>query len=102
MELFANEELGVYAVGHLLFEFFDGCVHPVFVLGGGLDVLLFELLFDVAPDLTDFEVWVHLDDLHLLLLAGVEVVLCEACSVENAEDDGSEIVLTDFLFDFLQ
>lgn len=51
--------------------------------------LLLQLLFDVRPDLADFEVRVHLDYLNFLLFGGMQIIFGETCAVENAKDYGS-------------
>ena len=93
-------QLGLLLVPHLLLELllvkdrllglleglFDARLHPVSVVTGWLHILVVKLLIDVLPDLAILKERVQLDNLHDLLLAGVELVKVEADSVESAKD----------------
>jgi hypothetical protein len=59
-------------------------------------VFLLELFLDIAPNFTHLEVRVHLDHLQFLLLIGIEVVSGKAHSVENGEDNQSDVILFNF------
>lgn len=97
IKLLHDQLLGVDAVVHLLLELLDRSLHPVLVVLRWSDVLLLELLLDVAPDLAHLEVRVHLDHLQLLLLVGIEVVSREPHSVEDGEYYQSDVVLLHLL-----
>lgn len=71
----------------------------MFVVFGWLDVLVFELKSNLGPYFANFEVWVHLDDLHLLLFMCVQVVFVETNPVKNAENDQPDVVLLNFFLD---
>jgi hypothetical protein len=98
-ELFHDERLGIDTVAHLFLELFDRCFHPMFIIKGRLYFLVPELYFYLVPDFSDFEVWVHLDYLHLLLLMGVEIVLVEANTVKDTEYYEANVILLDLLSD---
>lgn len=67
-----------------------------------LSYLLVELLLDVSPDLTNFEVGIHLDYLDFLLLWGMEIIFGETCAVKNAENYGSQVIFSHFLLNFFK
>lgn len=98
-ELLHDEGLCVNTVAHLFLKLFNRSLHPVLVVEGRVDFLLFEMQPDLGPDFSDLEVRVHLDDFHLLLFLGVEVVLIEADSVQDAENDQADVVLLDLFLD---
>lgn len=96
VELLHDQLLRIDAVVHLLLELFNRCLHPVFVVFSRPHVFLLELFLDIAPNLTHLEVGVHLDHLQFLLLIGIEVVSGKAHSVENGEDNQSDVILFNF------
>jgi hypothetical protein len=71
----------------------------MFIIKGRLYFLIPKLYFYLVPDFSDFEVWVHLDYLHLLLLMGVEIVLVEANTVKDTEYYEANVILLDLLSD---
>ncbi len=71
----------------------------MFIVLGWFDIFIFELKPDLGPDFTNFEMRVHLDDLHLLLFVCIKIVLVKTNPVKNAENDQSYIVLLNFLLD---
>lgn len=98
-KLFHNQSLCIDSVRHLLLELFNWCLHPMSVIKCWLNILLFKLKFDLWPNFTNFEMRVHLNDFHLLLLVSVQIIFIESNSVQNAENYESNIVLLDFFFD---
>lgn len=98
-ELLHDEGLCVNTITHLFLKLFNRSLHPVLVVEGRVDFLLFEMQPDLGPDFSDLEVRVHLDDFHLLLFLCVEVVLVEAYSVQDAENDQTDVVLLDLFLD---
>lgn len=47
---------------------------------------------DIFPDFSIFQVWVELDNFHLLFFGGAELVEVIANSVETSKDGLSEVV----------
>ena len=58
----------------LLISAFNTTVHPVRIITGRFDVAVLELLLDVHPNLTVFEVRIELNNFHVLLLTWFELV----------------------------
>ena len=96
VELLHYQLLRIDAVAHLLLELLYRCLHPVPVVFSRCHAFLLELLLDIAPNLTHLEVRVHLDHLQFLLLIGIEVISGEAHSVEDGEDNQSDVILFNF------
>ena len=91
IKLFFDESLGVHTVVHFFGELFKGGLEPVLVIFGGFDSFLIELVVDFAPDLAHFEMWVHLNDLHLLLLEGIQLIFAEPNSIQDAEHRHAQV-----------
>ena len=98
-EFFHNQGLGLDAVVHLFFELFNGSFHPVFVVEGWFQIFLFELESDLGPYFSDFEMGIHLHNFHFLLLLGIEIIFVEPDSVQDTENNKSDIIVFHLIFD---
>lgn len=96
---FHNQLLCVDAVVHLLIELLNCGLHPMPVVFRGVDVLLFQLMPNFSPNLSHFEVRVHLNHLEFLLFVGVQIIDGESDSVENRKNYESNIILLHLLTD---
>ena len=92
------KSLIIHCILYLLLGLLNAGIHPVRIIKSRLDGLVSEFFLDVQPDLSILEIGVELDDLHLLLFLGGQLMQVETYSVEHAEDRCSEVVvLRDFL-----
>jgi hypothetical protein len=63
------------------------------------DVFLLKLLLDIAPDLSHFEVRIHLNHLQFLLFVGVEIVSGKTHSIQDGKYYQPDVILLDFFAD---
>jgi hypothetical protein len=98
LKLFHYQSLGIYAVVHLLFELLNWSLHPMLIVEGRVSLIMRQLQLYLTPYLSHLEVWVHLNNLHLLLLVGIQVILVKSYSVKNAENDQSYVILFNLFF----
>lgn len=98
-ELLHNKCLSIDCVTHLLLELLNWSFHPMFIIECWLNVYLFELKFDLRPDFAYFEMWIHLDDLHLLLFMSIQIIFVEADSIQNTEDNQPDIIFFNLFLD---
>ncbi len=71
----------------------------MFIIFRRFNLFICELEFNLGPDFPDFEMGVHLHNLHFLLLVCIKVILVETNPVKNAKNYQTNVVLLDFLLD---
>ena len=81
-----EQRLVVHSFLGLLKGLLNGCFHPVAVIQSRPHIGILQLLLDILPNLTVFQVRIELDYLHSLLFSWGKVVEIETNAVERSEN----------------